>query len=168
MRNIKIFGATFVLALASVFMLVACGTNEMVKLGTYNAQNSTFTPLTSTAEYSLKQDGYNLVLEGKIPYVESVLGIEAGNIVAIRFVAPSGVTAGGDEAYIKTSNTNKTGGWNEYGEDAFEEDGSVIWVTKVSKEDDAQIKIKWNETTAEVTYTLSVKDDATMEAAPQA
>ena len=160
MKIVKTFALMLVFGVATAG-LVACGnTAEKATLGTYNSSNQTFTALTSDAEYSLTQDGYNLVLKG--------LGIEAGNIVAIRFTAPSGVTVGGDEAYVKTTNRQDEGGWNEYDETAFEEDGSLVWVTSVSKENDVQVKIKWNANTAEVTYTLSVDDSATLSQAPQA
>ena len=168
MKIVKTFALMLVFGMVTAG-LVACGnTEEKATLGTYNSSNQTFTALTSDAEYSLTQDGYNLVLKGTIPYSESVLGIEAGNIVAIRFTAPSGVTVGGDEAYVKTTNRQDEGGWNEYDETAFEEDGSLVWVTSVSKENDVQVKIKWNANTAEVTYTLSVDDSATLSQAPQA
>lgn len=165
MRILKSFSLALVAGLA-VIGLVACGnTAENVTLGTYNSSSSTFTPITEDAEYSLTQNGYNLVLKGTIPYSESVLGIEAGNIVTIRFTPPSGTTVGGEEAYVKTTNRQEESGWNEYDETAFEEDGSLVWVTSVSKENDVQIKIKWNATSSEVTYTLSVDDTATMQQA---
>ena len=153
----------FVLLIFASVGLLACGGNEMVTLGTYDATEKTFTPLQSTAGYSLTQNGNTLTLSGTIPFVEGVLGIEAGNIVAIRFTPPAGTTVGGEDASVRT--TNRESGedaWNEYGEEAFEEDGSLIWITKVSKEDDVQIKIKWNANTAETTYTLTVADSATL------
>ncbi len=168
MRILKSFSLALVVGIA-VTSLIACGNPaEKVTLGTYNSSNQTFTPITEEAEYSLTQNGYNLVLKGTIPYSETVLGIEAGNIVAIRFTPPSGLTVGGEDAYVKTTNRQDESGWNEYDETAFEEDGSLVWITSVSKENNVQVKIKWNSTSAEVTYTLSVDSSATLEQAPTA
>ena len=151
-----------VLAICSI-CLFACGGNEMITLGTYDATTETFTPLGMNPAYTLTQNGNTLTLSGTIPYSQGVLGLTDGNIVAIRFAPPSGVTVGGDDASVSTTNRESgQNGWNEYGEEAFEEDGSLIWVTKVSKTDDVQIKIKWNATTAEETYTLKIDPNATL------
>ena len=162
MKTLKTFIVTLLLGCVTVG-LVACGAGEMVTLGTYNATNKTFTALPTDADYSLVQNGYNLKLQGTIPYSDTILEIEAGNIVAIKFTAPTGVTVGGEGAYVKTTNRQTTEGWNEYGEEAFEDDGSLIWVTSVNKENSVQIKIKWNEATSEVVYTLTVDSNAVLE-----
>lgn len=151
-------------ALAVALTFSACGNpKETVTLGSYNSTSQTFTALGQNAEYSLEQNGYTLTLKGKIPYSESILGIDAGNIVAVRFVAPEGTDIDG-EASVQTTNRQdaSANGWNTYGEEAFEADGSLIWVTSVKKDADVQIKIKWNKDTAEVTYTLRVDTNAEM------
>ena len=161
----KVLKTTMVALLLSLVTvgLVACGAGEMVTLGTYNATNKTFTALPTDADYSLVQNGYDLKLQGTIPYSDTTLEIEAGNIVAIKFTAPVGVEVGGEGAYVKTTNRQTTEGWNEYGEEAFEEDGSLIWVTSVSKENSVQVKIKWNESSNIVVYPLTVDSGAVLE-----
>lgn len=167
MKIIKAFAIALLVGLSAIGLMACGATAEKVTLGTYNSEDSTFTPLASGAEYSLTQNGYNLVLKGTVPYSESVEGIEAGNIIAIKFTPPTGITVGGEEAYVKSTNRELgEDGWNEYGEEAFETDGSLVWLTSVSKEKNVQIKIKWNATTAEVTYTLTVDSTATLQGAP--
>lgn len=142
--------------------LFGCGTPATtITLGTYNEDNSTFTANTTASDYSLTVSGTNLSLDGTIPYSESTLGIPAGNIVALRFVLKDAITPD-DGTSIKTTNRDKESGWNVYDKTALEADGSLIWVTRVSKQDDVQIKIKWNSNTEEVIYTLTLSNTATL------
>lgn len=161
----KIFSLALMFVM-SAFIFIGCGTTgETVTLGVYNPTSKTFTALESDAAYSLDQNCYDLTLKGTIPHSASMLGIKEGNIVAIRFTAPTGTTVGGEEAYVKTTNRQdaSANGWNAYGEEAFEKDGSLVWVTSVSKDNPVQIKIKWNASVAEVVYTLKVAADAELQ-----
>ena len=143
-------------------LCVACGSEgNTIILGTYNETNSTFTEVPSSLGYSIEVDGETITLNGTIPYSAGVLGIQAGNIVAIKII-PNATYEADDETYVKTTNRNDPSGWNTYDKTAIEEDGSVIWVTSVSKENTVQIKIKWNEDAEEITYTLEVDDSATL------
>lgn len=158
MKAIKSFSLVVMLAVCGIF-LAACGEVKTdIQLGTYSG--NTFTQVTD-ADYALEVNGTNLKLTGDIPYSASVAGVEAGNIVAIRFVPETELTAD-DETSIKTTNRQKESGWNEYDKTALESDGSIVWVTSVSKENSVQIKIKWNKDTPETTYTLTVADNATL------
>ena len=94
------------------------------------------------------------------------MGIEAGNIIALRFEPTTEITPD-EQTKIQTTNNQdeESGGWNEYDQTALEEDGSLIWVTSVNKAESVQIKIKWNKDFEEVTYTLSVDQTATLSTA---
>ena len=166
MKIIKLFSAGL-MAVCCAFLVVGCGAAETkVTLGTYDAANSTFTALQENAGYNLEQSGNKLVLKGEIPYSNGVLGIEAGNIIALRFEPTTEITPD-EQTKIQTTNNQdeESGGWNEYDQTALEEDGSLIWVTSVNKTESVQIKIKWNKDFEEVTYTLSVDQTATLSTA---
>ena len=150
------------------FVMVGCGgVSVNIALGTYDVEAQTFTPTTSTAEYTLERSGYSLVLKGTIPYLESTLGINAGNIVSIRF-DPVATLTPDDQTSISTTNRQdeEADGWNTYGQEALESDGSIVWVTGVSKTNNVQIKIKWNADYAEEIFTLTVDSTATLATAP--
>ena len=152
------------LALCCAFFVVGCGTPETtITLGSYNEANSTFTANTSNSNYSLEQKGNTLVLKGTIPYSDGTLGIDSGNIVAIKFKPTNNITPD-ETTSIKTTNNQETNtnGWNSYDKNSLENDGSIIWVTSVSKDNDVQIKIKWNKDFEEITYTLTVDETATL------
>jgi len=146
------------------FVLVGCGEPQVnIALGVYDENAATFTENTSMASYTLEQSGNTLILKGTVPYSESALGINAGNIIAIKFT-PTATLTPDDTTSIKTTNSQdpEANGWNVYDQSALEADGSLIWVTAVSKTADVQIKIKWNTNYDEVTYTLSVDESATL------
>lgn len=148
----------------TMFAFSACGAPATtITLGVYNATAETFTPTTTASGYTLEVNGTDLVLKGTIPYVESTLGIDAGNIVALKLKTVDTFTPD-DSTSIQTTNRQDTEaeGWNTYDQSALEADGSIIWVTGVSKEADVQIKIVWNANTAEVIYTLTVDDSAVL------
>ncbi|MDD4815665.1 MAG: hypothetical protein PHQ62_00810 [Clostridia bacterium] len=163
MKIFKGLIASIMLCLMAVVMVGCGGVNVNIAVGTYDVEDATFTPNTTTAGYTLERSGYSLVLKGTIPYSESVLGINAGNIVAIRF-APVGTITPDAQTAISTTNRQDESaeGWNTYGQEALEEDGTLVWVTAVSKLNNVQIKIKWNANYAEETYTLTVHSTATL------
>ncbi|MDD3397744.1 MAG: hypothetical protein PHR96_04340 [Clostridia bacterium] len=156
----------FVMAICCTFLCFGCGAiTTNVTLGVYApAGEGTFTPLTGEEDYSLTTDGYNLTLEGSIPYLTLTIDDvpEAGNIVAIRFKPSSTVTP---DATTSFETREGEGVWAEHGEEFLEADGSIIWIVSVTQDVDYQIKIKWNTNFAEVTYTLTVDADATLEPA---
>jgi len=162
-----------VLVLCCSFLCFGCGPiTTNITLGTYEinmAEEGTFTPLPSGAGYSLKIENTNLILKGTIPYSEELIigeeTLSAGHIIAIRF-KPSSTIVLDDETSFKTTKLDNAEDWNEYGKDNVESDGSIVWLTKVSKESDVQIKIKWNKDFEEVTYTLSVDETATLTEMP--
>lgn len=163
MKILKILTAS-VLTFCCAFVVVGCGApSTEITLGTYNPTNSTFTANGENSAYTLTQDGNTLILKGQIPYSESILGVNAGNIVAIKFKPTESITPD-DETSIKTTNSQdeSANGWNTYDKTALETDGSLIWVTSVSKEEDVQIKIKWNKDFEEQTFTLTVDETATL------
>lgn len=143
-----------------VMACVACGgTPVNISLGTYNEETETFTTVTSG--YSITVTGNQITLSGEVPYSEGLLGLDAGNIVALKFTPTTSLTPD-EETSIQTSNSSNESGWNTYGQENLESDGSVIWVTAVNTTEEPQIKIKWNAQTQEVTYTLKLADDATL------
>lgn len=142
-----------------VFTCVACGSSVNITLGTYNETNQTFT--TGVTGYKIAVSGNTITLSGDIPYSQGILGLPAGNIVAIKF-KPTQTFTPDEQTSIKTSNSTSQEGWNTYGQENIESDGSVIWVTAVNTTDNAQIKIKWNAETEEVTYTLVVAENANL------
>lgn len=154
----------FVLAVFCTFLCFGCGgITTNITLGVYDPTGEgTFTALTGDEGYSLIVNGTNLILEGNIPYSELTIEDEpiAGNIVAIRF-KPSGVINSDDETSFQTSNGE--GGWDTHGEEFIEDDGSIVWIVSVAEGEDYQIKIKWNANYTEVTYTLTLDDEATLE-----
>lgn len=161
MKKLQTLSLAFLLAFFGAFM-VGCGEMQVdVQIGRYSAQ--TFTAVTSQSSYSLEKNGNNLTVKGTVPYSESVLGISAGNIVALKFT-PSQEYTPDEETSIKTTNA-QTNGWNEYDKDALEADGSVIWVTSVAKNKTVQLKIKWNKDFPEITYTLMVDNNASLQTA---
>ena len=152
--------ALAICAFCVAFACVACGQSDVrVTLGTYSEANQTFTPVTEG--YSLSVSGTTFTLKGEIPYSEGTLGLEAGNIVAIK-IMPTTEKQPDSGTSIQTTNRQSQEGWNTYGQEALEQDGSIIWVTSVTKDEDAQIKIKWNSESEEKTYTLKVDNSATL------
>lgn len=163
MKFLKNAALSFALCCA-VFAFTACGVPATtITLGVYDENAATFTSTTSTSGYTLEVSGTNLVLKGTIPYVAGVLGIDAGNIVAIKFKTVDTFTPDSSTS-IQTTNRQDPAadGWNTYDQSALEADGSLIWVTGVSKDNNVQIKIVWNANTPEVIYTLTVDTTATM------
>lgn len=159
MKFLKTAGV-FLCAICVCFACVACGQSDVkVTLGTYSEENQTFTPVTSG--YALSVSGTTFTLKGEIPYSQGMMGLEDGNIVAIKIMPTTEVPPDAGTS-IQTTNRQTQEGWNTYGQEALEQDGSIIWVTSVSKDDDMQIKIKWNSETPEKTFTLVVDDNATL------
>lgn len=150
----------------TAFFCVACGNipETTITLGQYNAGSQTFTPTTTSSQYSLTVNGNTLTLKGTIPYSSGVLGIQDGNIIAIKFKPTQELTPD-ESTSIKTTNKQSTDGWNTYDKSALETDGSLIWVTSVNKTNNVQIKIKWNKDFDEATYTLIVDSSATLSTA---
>jgi len=169
-QNMKIFKGFIatVMLCCMAFIMVGCGgVSVNIALGTYDVEAGTFTANTSTAGYTLERNGYSLVLKGTIPYVESTLGINAGNIVVVRFDPIATITPDTETAISTTNRQDpEADGWNTYGQEALETDGSLVWITGVSKENNVQIKIKWNADYAEEIYTLTVDSTATLATAP--
>lgn len=170
----KIFKTLLCSALAVLCSVLCfgCGTvTTNVTLGTYQqetvpGEGGTFTPLLNEEKYSLRIDGTNLILEGVIPYSEAItIGedtLSAGNIVAIRFKPSSAITLD-DDTKFQTTNADEPGGFKEHDKDKVETDGSIIWITSVSKNVSVQIKIRWNANFDEVAYILTVDEGATLE-----
>ena len=139
---------------------MACGQNDVrVTLGTYSEANQTFTPVTEG--YTLTVSGTTFTLKGDIPYSQGIIGLEDGNIVAIKIMPTTAIEPDAGTS-IQTTNRQSQEGWNTYGQEALEQDGSIIWVTSVTKDEDVQIKIKWNSEATEKTYTLKVDESATL------
>ena len=163
MKIFKGLIASMMLCCMAIIMIGCGGVSVDIALGTYDVGAATFTPNPTTAAYTLERNGYSLVLKGTIPYSESVLGIDAGNIVAIRFNPTTAITPD-SETSISTTNRQDTeaDGWNTYDQSALESDGSLVWVTGVNKLYNVQIKIKWNANYAEEIYTLTVDSTATL------
>lgn len=162
------------MVLCCSFLCFGCGPiTTSVTLGTYEAdpeEGGTFRPLLSSEDYSLKINGTNLILEGTVPYSDEMtvgdVTLEAGHIVAIRFKPSSPITLD-DETVFKTPNPESEGQWISHNKTKVETDGSIIWITNVFKDESVQIiKIKWNKDFTEVTYTLSVDEEADLEDAP--
>lgn len=143
----------------------ACGDNaDKILLGKYSETTQAFTEISSEAGYYIEVNETTITLKGEIPYSDGILGLEAGNIVAIK-IQPNIQYLLDNQTYIKTTNKNATGGYNVYDKSAIEEDGSIIWVTAVNKTSNVELKVKWNSDAEETTYVLKVDESATLKTA---
>lgn len=114
-----------------------------LEVGSYNSTTGTWTK--GGVDYAVRTEGSTAIVTGTIPLADAdaVLGLAAGNRVALRFVN-SAVTAQAalpDGRIVKALRSNGT--WNEYDKTAFETDGSLIHVMNVNAIRVAVIKITW-------------------------
>ena len=128
--------------------------NTTIKAGTYNSTTNTWT--NGNSNYSLVRRGNTIFVEGTIPYesADTPLGLAAGNRFYVK-LSNQAITSKSDlpEGIIaKITNTQVAGGYNTYTKDAFEDDGSLIVVTNVSKTVLLENIIKWKD--GETTYTF--------------
>lgn len=123
----------------------AVGENDVrLVAGTY--AGGTFTP---SSTYAIVGG----VIIGEIPYVaEAEYGLPAGNRMAIKITNPLVTKATLPEGII--CKTETVGGYNEYTKDAFEEDGSLIYLASIDLLV-KRIQIDWGD--GFVTYTIDCR-----------
>ena len=113
----------------------------------------------------MRNEGTTYLVSGEIPYedADDALGLAAGNRIQFRIYNSAITSKNALPSGVIFKVLKSDGTYNEYTKDAFETDGSVIYVGNVNALRTAVLQITW---TAGVTtsYTIDTTK-ATLEAA---
>lgn len=118
---------------------------------------------TDGATYNVARDGNSFVVTGEIPYGEAdSIFPTAGNRFAVK-INKDGITSKTqlpNGTIVKTTHTEKEGGYNTGTKSDFETDGSLIAIFEITDETlsayDREVLIKWVSGGTFTTYTFDL------------
>ena len=128
-------------------------THNVLTAGSYNSASGLWTDGGTT--YSVRLVGNTARITGTVPFedADAILGLNAGNRLTLKF-SNTGIESKSDlpsGTIVTTIGDTKT---NTYTKDAFEDDGTLIYVANVSN-NNATVKIKWTADT-ETVFTIDL------------
>lgn len=137
-------------------VITVAGTFVIANVGSYNSGTGVWT--NGGASYVAVKDGDTYTVSGTIPYADAdvTLGLLAGNRLQLKFVN----TEIDSKDDLPSGNILTVSGklvTNTYTKDAFEADGSLIFVGNAFVDADFVFKIKWT-ADVESVYTVKVNE----------